>query len=227
MHPARNRFDWSSLADDNTIPVLLIRHGQTSWNKQKRFLGRTDIPLDAEGRLQASLVGRSLAHVPLAGLYSSPLSRAWETAEAISAACNIPIQSVDALTELNQGVLEGHHGAVLQEEYREFFDAWRDDPTHVRVPGGETLAECHQRASKAIHAILATHTPGPPVALVSHRMTIGGLICEAMERPLRDNLKIEQRNTAVNFLGYRSGKLSLHRLNDATHLDEADATAPL
>ena len=214
-----NRFTWSSLADDNTIPILLVRHGQTSWNKQRKFLGRTDIPLDDEGRTQARLMARSISHIPLSGLYSSPLSRAWQTAEAIAQEHSLTIQRIDGLTELDQGELEGHSASILQEKYATFFREWRADPTHIRVPGGETLTECHARASQAVHALLKNHEPGPPVAIVSHRMTIGGLICEAMGIPLRENLKLEQRNTAINLLGYREGKLSVHRLNDTAHLE--------
>ncbi len=218
-HPARNRFDWSSLAEQGTIPVLLIRHGQTLWNKQRRFLGRTDIPLDAEGAQQASRAAHALASIPFAGLYSSPLARAWGTAEAMASNRDTPIQPVPDLTELNQGELEGEHGSVLIERYPTFYAEWKNDPTHARVPGGETLAECHQRATAALHNIMAAHQPGPPVAIVSHRMTIGCLICEALDLPLRYNLMIGQRNTAINLLGYRDGILSLHRLNDADHLD--------
>ena len=219
MTTDRNRFAWSSLADDNTIPVLLIRHGQTSWNKEKKFLGRTDIPLDEEGLSQARRMAMSIADIPLSGLYSSPLARAWQTAEAISSHRTLSIQPIEGLTELDQGELEGHQSSVLQNQYTDFFTRWRDDPTHTRVPGGETLAECHERASQAIHQLLQHHKPGPPVAIVSHRMAIGNLICEAMNVPLRENLNLEQRNTAINLLGYRAGKLSLHRLNDASHLD--------
>jgi alpha-ribazole phosphatase/probable phosphoglycerate mutase len=218
-HPARNRFNWDSLAEQGTIPVLLIRHGQTSWNKQKKFLGRTDIDLDAEGTRQAALAAEALAPIPFSALYSSPLARAWSTATAIAASRDTPIQPVPQLTELNQGELEGKSGSALTEHYPAFFEQWKKDPTHARVPGGETLAECHTRASTALHSILSNHQPGPPVAIVSHRMTIGCLICEAIGLPLRFNLMIGQRNTAVNLLGYRDGTLSLHHLNDATHLD--------
>jgi alpha-ribazole phosphatase len=218
-HPARNRFDWSSLAEQGTIPVLLIRHGQTSWNKERKFLGRTDIPLDAEGTQQAAHAAESLASTPFAALYSSPLARAWGTATAIAATRGIDIQAVPQLTELNQGELEGKSGSVLPEQYPAFYEEWKKDPTHARVPGGETLAECHIRATSALHTIMAKHQPGPPVAIVSHRMTIGCLICEALDLPLRFNLMIGQRNTAINLLGYRTGVLSLHHLNDAAHLD--------
>ena len=185
MSTARcNRFTWTSLADDNTIPILLVRHGQTSWNKERKFLGRTDIPLDEKGIEQALLMARSISHIPLSGLYSSPLTRAWQTAEALANEHNISIQSVAGLTELNQGDLEGHTASILQDKYAPFFQQWREDPTHIRVPGGEALTECHARASEAIHALLQHHVPGPPVAIVSHRMTIGSLICEAMGIPL-------------------------------------------
>jgi len=217
-HPARNRFDWSSLEEQGTIPVLLIRHGQTSWNKQRRFLGRTDIPLDDEGTHQAASAAASLASIPFSALYSSPLSRAWGTATAIANTRNSPIVPAPDLTELNQGELEGKFGSNLANDYPAFFEQWNTDPTHARVPGGETLAECHARAMKAVHSIMSSHQPGPPVAIVSHRMTIGCIICEALNLPLRFNLMIGQRNTAINLLGYRDGTLSLHRLNDADHL---------
>ena len=219
MPPARNRFDWHKLAEENTVPVFLIRHGQTSWNKERRFLGRTDIPLDEEGKIQASQVALSLHNTPIAGLYSSPLSRAWETAEAISNRCSQPIHKVSALTELDQGELEGQCGDVLLDRYADFFQEWKHNPAHARVPGGETLTECQERASLAVHQILSQYEPGPPVVIVSHRMTIGCLICEAMNWPLTKNLDIEQRNTAVNLLGYRNGRLRVHVLNDASHLD--------
>ena len=164
-------------------------------------------------------MAKSIADIPLACLYSSPLARAWQTAEAIARVHDLKINAVDGLTELDQGDLEGHQASILENKYQRFFQSWRADPTHTRVPGGETLNECHQRASQAVHALLRHHQPGPPIAIVSHRMTIGSLICEAMDIPLRENLKIEQRNTAINLLGYRDGKLSLHRLNDASHLD--------
>ena len=217
--PARNRFEWHKLAEENTVPVFLIRHGQTSWNKERRFLGRTDIPLDDQGRVQAKQVALSLQDTPIAGLYSSPLARAWETAEAISSVCDLPITAVSDLTELDQGEIEGLYSDVLLNRYVDFFREWTENPAHARVPGGETLTECQQRASNAIHRVLAQHKPGPPVVIVSHRMTIGCLICEAMDWPLKKNLEIEQRNTAVNLLGYKNERLRVHALNDATHLD--------
>jgi broad specificity phosphatase PhoE len=216
--PNRNTIPWEALAKAGAIPVLLIRHGQTSWNKERRFLGRSNVPLDAEGERQAILLARALEHIPLAALYSSPLARAWGTAEAISAGRSTSIQAVDGLTELDQGELEGLHGSALPERYPDLMHAWAEDPTHVRLPDGETLDECRVRSVSAVHGILCSHQPGAPVAIVAHRMVIGCLLCDTLALPLRFNTMIGQRNTAINVMSFHDGSLRLHRLNDADHL---------
>ena len=96
----RNGLDWNSLSEQGAVPILLVRHGQTSWNKQRRFLGRSDIPLDQEGVAQAKAAAAVLRPIPLQALYSSPLSRAWGTAERINKSRNLSIQRVDDLQEL-------------------------------------------------------------------------------------------------------------------------------
>ena len=183
-------------------------------------MGRSDIPLNAEGKIQAIKLAAALEGIPLTAIYSSPLSRAWETAAELAANRTCTSIPVEGLTELDQGELEGQFGADLPSKYPAFYDAWKADPTDVRIPGGETLAECAERSVSAIHELLKNHTPGEPIAVVSHRMAIGGIICAALDLPVRYNMVIGQRNTAINLLSYRDHKLTLHRLNDADHLDE-------
>lgn len=215
----RNGLDWNSLSEQGAVPILLVRHGQTSWNKQRRFLGRSDIPLDQEGVAQAKAAAAVLRPIPLQALYSSPLSRAWGTAERINKSRNLSIQRVDDLQELHQGDLEGHPGHYLAEQYPDFLAAWQKDPTHARCPGGETLDECRIRSVRAMRTIAEQHEPGMPVGVVSHRMAIGCIICDLLGLPLRFNTMIEQRNTAINLLSWKDGALRLHRLNEASHLD--------
>jgi broad specificity phosphatase PhoE len=218
--PIRNGLDWNSLSEEGAVPILLVRHGQTSWNKQRRFLGRSDIPLDQEGVLQATAVAAALRPIPLQAMYSSPLSRAWGTAEKINESRSLSIQRVDDLQELHQGDLEGHPSQYLAEQYPDFLTAWQKDPTHARCPGGETLNECKVRSVAAMRLILEQHQTGPPIAIVSHRMAIGCIICDLLGLPLRFNTMIGQRNTAINLLSWKEGTLRLHRLNEASHLDE-------
>jgi len=211
--------EWQNLCQQGEIPVLLIRHGQTQWNKQRRFLGRSDIPLDETGKAQALLLAKRLAHTKLNVVYSSPLSRAWETAMPLSQTKGLSPTALPGVTELDQGELEGHFGADLAQDFPDFYDDWTKDPTHVRVPGGETLNECAHRSIKAFRTALSAHIPGQTVAIVAHRVAISAIICDVLGLPVRFNMRIGQRNTAINLLGYRDGHIRLHRLNDAEHLD--------
>jgi len=218
-YPDCNPIEWQRVRDNGEISVLLIRHGQTEWNKQRRFLGRTDIPLDETGRKQAALLAGSIAHVPFSAIYSSPLSRAWGTAEAI--ATNRPLKPIVAadLTELDQGVLEGRFGSNLKNEFPDFYRQWTEDPTHARIPGGETLAECSRRSIEAFMAIAQDQTPDKPCAIVSHKVAISAIICQASGLPIRANMTVEQRNTAINLLGVKDDKITVYALNNADHLD--------
>ena len=220
MHPThRNPFAWQTQRRDGEISVFLVRHGQTAWNKERRFLGRTDIPLDDTGREQARRLAAALAPVEFTAIYSSPLSRASQTAEAIATERGIKIKPVAGLTELNQGELEGRYGADLETDFPEFYAQWKADPTHARVPGGETLAECSERANAALADILSRHEPNQAIAVVAHRVSISAILASTLELPVRFNMRIGQRNTAINLLGYRDGAIQLRRLNDASHLD--------
>ena len=217
--PDRNPIDWQTLPKNGEISVFLVRHGQTEWNKAGRFLGRTDIPLDDEGRAQAARLAGALAPVQLNGIYSSPLSRAWQTAEAIAQNRNMQITPLRGLTELDQGDLEGHYGRDLPSDFPAFYAKWKADPTDVRVPGGETLAECSARANRALRDVLTKHSPGQNIAVVAHRVSIAAILAETIGLPVRFNMRIGQRNTAINLLSHRDGVTKLLRLNDASHLD--------
>ena len=219
LPPDRNPIAWQSLRGDCEISVFLVRHGQTAWNKERRFLGRSDIPLDADGRKQAALLATALAPVSLDAIYSSPLSRAWQTAEAIAADRRLEIRAAPGLTELDQGDLEGRYGDALAADFPDFYAQWKSDPTDVRVPGGETLAECSARANTALSEILMQHKPGEAIAVVAHRVSISAILAATMGLPIRFNMRIGQRNTAINLLDHRDGVTRLLRLNDASHLD--------
>ena len=99
------------------MDILLIRHGQTSWNIEGRLQGSTDIPLNKEGILQAELCAQFLKTVNLTTLISSPLSRAKQTAEIIAGACHLPIVEMDAFREKSFGDAEGLTPIERQEKY--------------------------------------------------------------------------------------------------------------
>ena len=219
LHQLRNAFDLDALRKQGATPVFLIRHGETEWNREHRFLGRSDIPLNNTGHRQARQMAERLREIPFNHLYSSPLARAVETANCIRALHQLPVRRLEGITELDQGELEGKLGSALVNEYPAFFDAWRQDPTHVRVPGGETLAECQTRCVATLRSVLRGHSASDTIAVVSHKVAISGIICDTIGLPPRFNMMVQQANTAINVLAWRDGRLTLVRLNDRSHLE--------
>ncbi len=194
--------------------MLLIRHGQTSWNIERRFLGRTDIPLDAIGLDQAARLGRRLAGTPLAAVWTSPLSRARQTAAPLGGDARLE----EGLVEMDMGELEGLSGSVFQQRYPDLVVAWRDEPHAVRLPGGEVLADVQARGLDALRRIAATVAPGETVAVVTHQLVLATVVCHHQGAPLGAFRTYMHRNTGITTLDLDapSGVLVF---DDASHLD--------
>lgn len=160
---------WDDAEAAHGVTIVLVRHGRTAWNAERRFLGSTDVPLDDVGRQEAEALGR----VPWSfqAVYASPLSRARETALRLHREPFV----VDDLAELRQGHLEGLPGPVAIERFPEFFSAFAADPTDAAAPGGEALGTCRDRALSALDAIAIRHAAGQVVAVVTHQMVIASV----------------------------------------------------
>lgn len=189
---------WERIAADGQVALVLIRHGRTAWNVERRFLGSTDLPLDAEGTSEATRLASGLQDRFVA-IYSSPLARARQTAEALAPP---PIRLVDALRELHHGDLEGMTGDEALTQHPAFFASFATDPTDVPVPGGESLGQVRDRAMAAVRRIAADHAPGDRVALVTHQMVIASLICTLSGEPLSSWRRFGVPNTGTAVLGW-------------------------
>jgi broad specificity phosphatase PhoE len=142
--------------------LYLVRHGETDWNAQRRIQGATDIPLNAVGRAQAATTGRLLARREWDGIYSSPLSRAMETANIIAAEVGLDRPgTIDAIVERNYGAAEGLNWEEIESRF----------PGDAPVPGRETHAEVAERVVPAL-VRLAASLPGTALIVVTH----GGVI---------------------------------------------------
>ncbi|GAA5502798.1 phosphoserine phosphatase 1 [Deinococcus xinjiangensis] len=155
------------------MDIYLVRHGQTEWNVSGRSQGRLDSPLTPLGVQQAEAHARTLANIPFARAYSSPMGRAVRTAQIILAGHNVPLTVLDDLAELDHGEL----GGLLPEERSALFPELREqrqrDKYNTVLPGGESYATAAPRARRALEQIGAAG-PGP-VLIVSHEM-IGRLL---------------------------------------------------
>lgn len=183
---------WTRPVQPDATLLLLVRHGQTAWNAQRRFLGRADIPLDETGLRQAADMGSILGQGR--PLYSSPALRARQTAAALGEP-----ELVDGLSELDQGDLEGLDGPTAFARYAAFFAEWERDPANARVPGGETLDECWRRSEAAIRGLLDRHR-GEDLVVVSHQMVIATLLANACGAGLEHWREYRVGNTSVTAL---------------------------
>ncbi len=154
-----------------TTRLILIRHGETDWNVEGRYQGQADPPLNPKGIEQARRLAQILKDKGIDVIYSSPLKRAWQTAQIIAQVIDAPVYPEPRLMEINQGEWEGLHVTEIQARYPEIFQQWEKDPWHTHIPGGETLTQVQKRVYAAVDEILSKH-PGQTIALVTHRTPI-------------------------------------------------------
>jgi broad specificity phosphatase PhoE len=161
------------------LRIRLLRHGQTAWNQQRRFLGSTDIGLDDDGWSQARDLGRAISG-SFDAVYSSPLSRARETASCLAD----HVTEIAEMREMSQGELEGLLSSEAIERFPAFFLHWKKDPTEVAPPGGETLGACRDRGMRGLSQVASAHDLGAVVAVVTHQLVIASITCTVDGAPL-------------------------------------------
>jgi len=197
--------------------IYLVRHGQTAWNREEIFRGRKDIPLDETGLKQAALAGEYLKNVEIHAIYSSPLARAWETAQKIAQFHNLKVQRLEGIIDMSFGKWEGHPHQEIRENDRETYRQWRDEPHKVRLPGGESLEDVRIRSMAALEEVIRLH-PGRTLVLVSHRVISKVLICGILGIDNSHFWQITQDPTAINLIQYKNGKYILSLMNETCHL---------
>lgn len=197
--------------------LILIRHGETEWNETKRFQGVSDIPLSPRGMGQALSLARSLGREPLTAIYTSPLTRARQTAACLARHHSCPLLVIEDLKELNQGRLEGLTGDDLRREFPDFISRWLEDPGETVLPGGESLGALQERAWAAIEGLVRKHSE-ETVAVVAHSFVILAVLCRALELPLKAFRRFRQDPTAKNILEFSERGAALRCLNDTCHL---------
>ena len=159
-----------------TTSIILVRHGQTAWNAAEVFRGRIDIELDETGLKQAELLAEYLGQRELEAVYSSPLKRAVQTAEAIARHHGLVVEIAPGLNDMDFGEWQGLSLQEVKTRFNELFAAWVSDPHQVRMSSGESLDEVRQRALSVVNQVVDKHE-GKVVVLVSHRVVNKVLIC--------------------------------------------------
>lgn len=148
--------------------LILVRHGETAWNKEGRYLGQANPGLNKNGELQARAAAYHLRGERIDRIYSSDLRRATETARLIAVDHDIPVSVTSLWREINFGIWEGLTFDEIQNNYSELFNEWLIDPLRVRIPEGETTEEVRSRIVEAWNSIARTAGDEEAVVIVAH-----------------------------------------------------------
>ncbi len=184
--------------------LLVIRHGQTEWSRVGKHTGRTDIPLTDQGRAEAMDAARTLRGWSLERSYSSPLSRAMETAQIVAPPCGIAIDG--DLLEWDYGDVEGE----TTPETRERVPGW-SVWTH-EIPGGESLDEVGARADRFLARFDAEMSGGNAVVF-AHGHLLAVLIARWCGLPPVEGRRFALATATVSLLGWHREDRVLRALN--------------
>ena len=202
--------------------ILLIRHGETEWNRDKRFRGTHDVPLNDNGRRQADLLGEALRGRQIDAAYTSPLSRAVETAERALAGHQVEPMVDERLLDFCYGDWTGLPDAEVARRWPREHEAWTHRPHTVRPPAGNTLEEVYKAAFGAMEQ-LAEKRDDRTVALFAHRVVNELLVLGVLGLAVDRFGFIRQDNCCLNEFRRVEGGYVVIALNDTSHLRQAGA----
>ena len=213
----RARTAWTAAQGEPAV-TLLLRHGQTPMLVQKRYAGRSDVPLTDAGVAQAAAAAKRLASAGIAAIVASPLQRTVETAEQVAAVTGLPVVTEDGFRETDFGAWEGLTFAEVRERWPSEMTAWLADP-EVAPPGGESFAEVSERVSAALHRVLDGRT-GQRILIVSHVTPIKTLVAAALLAPPAALYRMHLDVAALCEIDwYADGPAVLRSYNDTAHLN--------
>jgi len=199
--------------------IIAIRHGETAWNVSTRIQGQLDICLNERGRWQAAQLAQALADEPISAIYASDLTRAWETAHAVSGTQRVVVTPEFGLRERGFGAFEGRTFAEIEAELPDQARRWRNRDPAFAPAGGETLVALRERVLEAAARLAARH-PGELIALVGHGGVMDVLYRAATRQAIDAPRTWALGNAAINRLLWTPQGFSLVGWADIHHLDE-------
>ena len=208
--------------------LILVRHGETEWNKEGRVQGLSDLELNETGKRQAEALAQALSDKKVEALYTSPLKRARDTAYAIGRFHSVEVVTIAGLRELDVGEVDGLTYEEMVCYYGDFFERWMKDCTSVCPPGGSSMPELQEQVWAAIQDILGRHkqemrSEGDEkggVIAVAHFFPILSILCKALGLELSECRRMKLELASITILDFNPERTVLLSLNDTCHLKE-------
>ena len=200
--------------------LYLVRHGQTEFSRENRFCGSSDPPLTSVGEAMAAAVAKAYASTPGEAIYTSPMLRARQTADALAKLTGSPALVEDGLKEIAYGEWESLTVDDVKARWPAAYGYWADDVASRGTPGGETAFAVAARAMRAVEAIRTRHASGN-VLIVSHKATLRIIACALLGLDVRlFRERIAQPVAAVSMFVLTPGKSMLAMHGDRSHLPD-------
>lgn len=208
--------------------IILVRHGDTAWNREHVFRGRVEVPLSDEGREQARLAGQALKDTPLSSIYCSPRQRAKETAEIIAQFHHQEVIPHEAFDDMDFGQWQGMPLEQVKDQYAQDYAAWEGRPEAFVAPGGEGLDAVRRRSLAGLQQLVSEMGEGQgedkTLAIVTHRVILKVLICAMLGLDNSHFWHIRQGTCAINIFDYDPARhlFIAEAINDTCHLRALD-----
>jgi len=203
--------------------LIVIRHGETEWNRERRMQGTTDTRLSDLGRAQAQALGRRLESRGFTALYSSDLSRARDTALAIAERTGRSVLTDPRLQERRFGIFEGLLAAEIKARYPEEHARFASRDPDYEVPGGESASAFTARCLGCLSEIAGRH-PGTEVVVVTHGLVLDSLYRAAHGLGHGEPRPVPLINASINLFGYGASAWRMVLWGDVSHLKEEEVT---
>lgn len=203
--------------------MILVRHGETAWNRERRMQGHTDTPLSGLGRAQAAALGQRMKDAVLSAIYSSDLSRAYDTAAAVAANTGHEIRTDRQLRERTFGIFEGLTYYEMAERHPEVHAKFLSRDPDYAIPGGESARQFFERSLACLDSIARRHS-GETVMVVTHGLVLDTLYRAATGLPLHVKREAPLLNASLNTFRHADGAWTMITWGDVEHLTEIGIT---
>jgi broad specificity phosphatase PhoE len=204
------------------VIIHLVRHGETTHNRDGLGLGRADVPLTELGERQAESTAARFADMEVDEVYSSPLVRAHYTAKLIAEATGAPLTVDERLVELAVGETEGLPFAVMRERYEEVLKRWSGPDGHrVRLPGGESIEDISERVTDFMNSL--EENDSGQIVVVSHNFVLRVFLCQMIGLSIADFRKLTVDLSSISTVDWTPERTFVRNINDRCHLSDLDS----
>lgn len=198
--------------------LILIRHGETPYNRNRRYQGHRDTSLTKKGKRQTREIALRLRDEPLDAIYSSDLKRTRYMAEIINSYHSLKVNILPELREIDFGDWEGKTYNEIQREWKGLLSGWEKEPSKIKIPKGESIKDLAGRVRFAIKKIISNH-PDQRIAIITHGGPIRIILMDALDLRLDDWWKTITSNGGISIVEYQSEKAKVLLQNDTSHLE--------